>query len=44
MMLNQFLSYLFFKNNFLIVTPKTYSFGGLYNSIFGATNLKIKEN
>lgn len=43
MMLNQFLSYLFFKNNFLIVTPKTYSFGGLYNSIFWGYKLKNKR-
>ena len=43
MILNQLLSYLFFKYNFLIVTPKTHSFGGLYNSIFWGYKLKNKR-
>ncbi len=43
MILNQFLSYLFYKYKFLIITPKTHSFGGLYNSIFWGYKLKNKR-
>ncbi len=43
MYLNQFLGYILFKLNFLILTPKTYSFGGFYNSIFWGYKLKKKK-
>ena len=43
MYLNQFLGYILFKLNFLILTPKTYSFGGFYNSIFWGYKLKTKK-
>ena len=43
MYLNQFLGYVLFKLNFLILTPKTYSFGGFYNSIFWGYKLKKKK-
>ena len=41
---NQIISYILYNLGYLVITPKSYSFGGFYNSIIYGLKLRNLKN